>query len=488
MRIGIWLTVLTAVLAVPALPSAAHAAAPVAVWGDCPSTPVPRDPRTQCATVPVPLDYRRPDGPQISVAISRIPATGPAPRQGVLLLNSGGPGGAGLELPSQLGPLLPAEVRERFDLIGFDPRGAGHSSPVTCAIPAGTARDLIRPYPAPDGSIDRNVEYARETARGCAEQSGHLLPFITTANRARDLDRIRQALAEPALSYLGYSYGTYLGAVYATLFPRHTGRVILDSAIDPRLVWYDVFRTWAPAVAQRLPDFTEWAAARDTTYHLGPTPADVAATYRTLAGRLDRTPVTLPGGLVVNGNTLREMTRTALYSDSTFPALAQTWQALATPSSPPSTRIAAAVPADNATAAEYAVVCGDVSWPRDVGVYARNTALSRRLFPATAGMPANVGPCAFWPNRPVEPPVTVTGSGPRGVLVLQNRRDPVTPWTSGRGMRDSLGRRAALVTVDQGGHGVYLLGDNTCANAVATAFLTDGDLPAHDRLCPGNEE
>jgi hypothetical protein len=111
--------------------------------------------------------------------------------------------------------------------------------------------------------------------------------------------------------------------------------------------------------------------------------------------------------------------------------------------------------------------------------------VDRRLFPRTAGFPANLWPCPFWRFRPVEPPVTVTGRGPRNVLVLQNLRDPATPWITGYGLRQALGRRAAMVSVDQGGHGVYLFTVAPCASDIATRFLTTGGLPAHDRLCPG---
>jgi pimeloyl-ACP methyl ester carboxylesterase len=498
-----WLAVVAALAVLtPATPGYASTSSSESeiAWGACPAPlqPVRRDPREQCAALTVPLDYHRPDGPQISVEISRIPAADAALRHGILLLNSGGPGGPGLDLASQLAPLLPSAVLDRFDLIGFDQRGVGYSTPVTCAIDAHTAIDLTVPYPAPDGSIDRNVAYARDTARNCATQSGDLLPFITTANRARDMDRIRQAMGEPTLSYLGYSYGTYLGAVFTALFPERSDRIIVDSAIDPKLIWYNVFRTWGPAVALRLPDFTHWAAGHDATYHLGATAAAVTRTYYALAAKFDDVPLTLPNGMVVNGNIFREITRTALHNDVNFPSLAQTWQALATASSPPAHAFAAppdlraragqtmaAVPADNSTAAQYAVVCDDVSWPRRIDDYARNTTLSRRLFPATSGMPANVWPCAYWANRPAEPPVTVTDRGPRNVLILQNLRDPVTPWTSGLALRESLGHRAAFVSVDQGGHGVYLLTQSKCANDIATAFLVGGTLPGDDRLCAG---
>jgi pimeloyl-ACP methyl ester carboxylesterase len=466
-------------------------------WGACPPAPagVVRDPRQQCARLEVPLDYRKPHGRTIGIEISRIATARPGTRRGVLLFNPGGPGHWGLDMPDALLPAIPAAVTDAYDLIGFDPRGVEYSTPLTCGIPDDTPIDLRAPYPAPDGSIDRNVAYARRTAQSCARLSGDLLPYITTANTARDLDRIRAALGEPKLSYLGYSYGTYLGAVYTTLFPQRSDRIVLDSAVDPRRVWYDFLRTWDQAVALRLPDFTAWAAARDATYHLGATATAVEDTYYALIAKFDRTPLTLPSGLVVNGNLIRELTRQGLYDDVQFPSIAANWQQLAAvPDAPGANGVNAkafaalgtwAVPSDNETAAQDAVLCGDAAWPAALTTYSRNVRTARNLFPATGGMPDNLWPCAFWPNKPVEPPVTVTDRGPRNVLILQNRRDPATAWTSGLGLRQVLGRRAAFVGVDQGGHGVYLVSQAPCAAAIATAFLTTGTLPAHDQLCPG---
>ncbi|HET6531827.1 MAG TPA: alpha/beta hydrolase [Actinoplanes sp.] len=485
----LWLTVTVAIgllaASIPAGPGqAAAAASPAApskavTWGSCPGPDIGRDPRQQCATVAVPLDYRKPRGRTIDVAISRVPAA-PGQRRGILLTNPGGPGVPGLDLPSLLPVLFPAEVLNRYDVIGMDPRGVGASTPISCGISADTPLDLLLPYPAPDGSISRNVAFARSFAAGCAQHSGDLLPFITTANTARDMDVVRTALGERRLSFFGGSYGTYLGAVYATLFPRHTDRMVFDSAIDPRLVWRGFYRSWSEATALRLPDFTGWAAARDATYHLGATGRAVAGSYFAIAARLDRTPVTLPDGTLVNGNTFREYTRLQLTNDANFPGLAAGWRYFATGAG-----TAPVIPrfADNYVSVLNAIACNDTAWPRDPAVYARDVAVDRRLFPVAAGMPANIRSCAFWPHQPLEPPVRVTGRGPRNVLIVQNTRDPSTSWRNALGLRVALGRRAVLVTVNAGGH--IALGRGTCADTAAARFLTTGRLPAGDQLCPG---
>ncbi|MFI9552808.1 alpha/beta hydrolase [Nonomuraea endophytica] len=487
---------------------AAGAPAAAPVWGECTMPPQPgieRDPRQQCATLKVPLDYRAPRGRTIEITISRIATAQPGTRRGILLSNPGGPGDQGLDLPSALGTVLPQKVLDQYDLVGFDPRGIGHSTPVTCGIDPAPPRSQVLPYPAPDGGIQRNVSFARTTAAACAKHSGDLLRFITTANTARDMDRIRAVLGEPKLSYYGISYGTYLGAVYLSLFPGRGDRIVLDSAVDPGLVWRDMFRTWNEAFALRLPDFLTFAAERDAVYHLGATPDEVRRTYDRLTAALDERPLPNPGGPELDGNTLREITRSLLYLDIALPSLAEVWQALAeavsTGSGVDSAAVArlssaghvtagdrtgaADVPVDNNVAALYAVICNDAAWPRNVSLHARQVAADRRAWPMTAGMPSNIWPCAAWPTRPAEPPVTVTGNGARNVLILQNTRDPSTSLRSARGLRAALGRRAAMITVDQGGHGVFGLG--SCADEATNTFLATGELQARDRFCSAGD-
>ncbi|WP_371621642.1 alpha/beta hydrolase [Streptomyces sp. NBC_01116] len=453
-------------------------------WGPCPEDITA--PRLECSTLDVPLDYRRPDGRRIEIAISRLTSENPSKRRGVLVTNPGGPGGAGLDYPAVLaGAGLPREVLDSYDVIGFDPRGVGRSTPVTCDLTREQQyRGNFAPYAHTAADVAREAGYARTVAKQCAgSRTAPMLPHITTANTARDMDRIRAALGEQKLSYLGHSYGTHLGAVYATMFPERGDRVVLDSSMGPG--GYDVtaMRSFARGLEDRFPDFAAFAAARPR-YGLGATTEQVTAKFFELAERLDGKPIR-----GIDGTAFRAVTFERLYVDALMPHLAEFWQAVDTdrplPASPPP-------PAnlENLLAARHYVICNDSRWPRTVREYQRNVAFDRLRYPLLGGSTASIGPCAFWPTKRVEPPVRIGDRGPSNVLMVQNERDPGTPLSGARELRRAFGQRATLVTADQGGHGVHPFGGNTCAHDAVTAFLTTGQRPARDLACaaePGGQ-
>ncbi|MET0135881.1 MAG: alpha/beta hydrolase [Kibdelosporangium sp.] len=466
------------------------AAVPEPTWTDCPPPPppFPADPRIRCATLQVPLDYRAPAGRTIDIVISRIATAKPGLRRGILLHNGGGPGAPSLHLPAVYGMIYPREVLDRYDLIGFDPRGIGYSTPVTCGRSlAEYPADLLFPFPAPDGSITRNIEFAKEVARDCQVNGGEVLPHITTANTARDMDRIRVALGERKLSYNSGSYGSYLGAVYASLFADRSDRIVIDSNVDPNLVWHRQWALWDHGNELRFTDLASWLAERDTTYHLGATPAEIRRKYFELVARLDANPVRLPDFLVT-GNVFRAVNRGYVYHTLQFPDLADFWVFVdrgGEPSGPlagPARTASADVPEDNQLAALLAVTCGDAEAPRDIRHYRREVATNRARFPLMGGMGANLWPCAFW-RAPVEPPVEVTGKGPSNILMVQTLRDPATPYAGALGMRRTLGQRTKMVTVDTGNHGAYDPNTPSCATREVHKFLETGVLPGRDLFC-----
>lgn len=476
------LAIAATAVAVTAIPGGPVAATPDSVqWGPCSERATPQKaalPPLECSTLKVPLDYRDPDGRQIEIAISRLASKVPSQRRGVLLTSPGGPGITGLGYPAVLaGSGLPQEVLDSYDLIGFDPRGVGRSTPVTCDLtPEQQARGNVPPYAHTAADVAREAPNARAVAEQCAtSRTAWMLPHTTTANTARDMDRIRAALGEPRLSYLGASYGSYLGAVYTTMFPKRSDRIVLDSNLGPG--GYDVtaMRLLARGMEDRFPDFAAFAAARPE-YGLGATPERVKAKFFDLAERLETEPVQ-----GFDATWFRGVTFDRLYSDADMPLVARVWQALDAGQAPPATP---AFPnMENFMAARFSVICGDNRWPQTVRQYQRNVAVDRLKYPMLGGATAGIGPCAFWPDERVEPPVRIGHRGPSNVLMVQNERDPGTPPAGAQKLRRAFGKRATLVTADQGGHGVYPFGPSACANDAATAFLTTGRRPSQDLAC-----
>ncbi|GAB3143739.1 alpha/beta hydrolase [Amycolatopsis stemonae] len=466
-------TAVAVLAAVAGFPATAAASGPALAWGPCAGVPEPSQ-GLQCTSMSVPLDYARPGGQQITLAFSRLPAADPAKRRGVLLLNPGSQGDSQLSLPLQLIALgLPQSVRDTYDLVAFDPRGAGNSTRVTCDLPV---TFMIPPaYAVTNADVDKQAGVARQNAQGCAAApSAPLLPYITVRNVARDLDGIRAALGERKVSFLGYSFGAFLGATYATMYPARTDRFVLDSSTGPNGLDFTWSRRFAPGLEKHFPDFAAWAASQNATYGLGSTPEAVKAKYFELAAKLDQTPIE-----TVDGATFRWINEALTQSDATFPLLAQVYQQAAdgTISRPP-------LPPGFDFSGLLSIVCNMDGWPTDVEVYRRAVNHDRAAYPLLGAAAANVWACAFWPARKTEPQVRIGDHGPSNILMVQNLRDNGTDYPGGVEMRRALGDRARLVTVDQGGHRAYLFGTNACANATVARWLADGVRPAADTTCP----
>ncbi|AOS66043.1 alpha/beta hydrolase [Actinoalloteichus hymeniacidonis] len=477
------LTVVTAAVVTSLTPMGAAAATPGSLeWGDCPEGVA--SPGLECTTLDVPLDYRDPHGEQIEIAISRLASKNPEQRRGVLLTNAGGPGGESLIFPAAIEGLdAPQEVLDSYDIIGFDPRGVGHSTPVTCGSAEGHFTNI--PLYAPDeATVDAQAEASATVAEACgSSESAALLPHITTANTARDMDRIRAALGESTVSYFGVSYGTYLGSVYTTMFPERSDRFLLDSATGPGGWDAEFSRLFGRGVEDRFPDFAQYLAEHPE-YGFGSTPEEVEAKYLELAARLDETPS--PEGY--NGQLLRQVVFANLYYDSELPYLAEILQAFDTgqPIPEPAAQTAAtdpAIPADNYLASQLHVICNDSDWPESIDTYKQNVEEDRIKYPKFGAAGANITPCAFWPSEPIEPPVEITDEGPSNVLILHNLRDPATPLVGAQKLSDAFGDRARMITADQGGHLAYLWLDNPCANDLTTDFLVHGERPKQDVAC-----
>ncbi|WP_228473127.1 alpha/beta hydrolase [Streptomyces cyaneochromogenes] len=444
----------------------------------------------QCATIKVPLDYSRPNGKKLDLAISRLKTSKKSERRGVLLLNPGGPGGPGLDLPQLLAGELPKSVKNKYDLIGFDPRGIGQSSPVGCRLTDGE-QNWERAYKAE--TFAKDVKWARTVAEKCDARQGDKLRHITTRNTARDMDVIRAVLGEKKISYLGYSYGTYLGAVYTQMFPKRVDRFVLDSAVDPARVWRGMIQVWAEGSEPAFTRWTEWTAERNSTYKLGATPEAVRKTFYDLVAQADRKPIDLDG-TKLTGYDIRSGSRGTFFSvreaaesvvelkkaaaGSRRSAAPETTTPASPTPQPPS--FGRAVPSDNGTAGFWAVVCADTrNWPRDPEQYREDAIRDKARYPLYGDFVSNIMPCAFWKKNGGEAATKVDNKV--GALILQNEWDPQTPLTSGQGLRRVM-KGAKMVTVAGGvGHGIY--GSKSCADKTATAYLTTGRLPAADLTC-----
>ncbi|MER5501444.1 alpha/beta hydrolase [Streptomyces sp. NPDC002561] len=488
-----------------AAPAAAPAAAPVhqrLVWGPCPPQQQELNAAgARCTEVTVPLDHSDPGGPTIEIAVSRIGATAPrGERRGILLSNPGGPGGTGLDSTLALRPAL-KDVADRYDLIGFDPRFLGGSTPIACG-PAAPA-PAPGPTTTPRADFERSVRSARDTARRCLTHgdNARLLPHATTRNVARDMDAIRAALGERRLSYYGVSYGADLGAVYTQLFPRRADRVVIDSSTDPAATQYELFRRAGAPLEAALDEWAGWAARRNTVYRLGTTPARVRASVQRLLDGAERRPVTV-SGVRLDAPLLRLVLRQFIQHTEYDPALAGTVRDLTDAAAgrpvEPGPELAALLEllgspelADGMLGGAL-FMCGDRGWPaggwpKNPETYWANMERSRAAQPVFGplvnGMTA---PCAFWTSTSREPAPVIGNAVP--VLMLQARRDNNVPYEGALALHRRL-TGSRLVTADIRSHGVYGRGADgltpvPCADRAVDDYLRDGTLPGADLTCP----
>jgi pimeloyl-ACP methyl ester carboxylesterase len=471
----------------------------------------------ECTTIKVPLNYEQPGGTTIDVAVSRIKTSVPGKRRGVLLFNPGGPGAKGRSMPLEKRSEFPQEVLDQYDLVGFDPRGIGASSPITCDLSPEEQRELSQFKPE---TFATDVAWARAVADKCAAR-GETIAYITTRNTARDMDTLRGVLGEEKISYFGQSYGTYLGATYLQLFPERADRFVLDSAMDPALAWRGSFQAFAVGSRPAFDRWTQWTAQRHAQYRLGDTPAKVSAAFWDLVARADRTPIMYDGApwtgddirldaqegvfnLKEQATKIVDLTKapTAGTPAETPPAAgtpAETSPADApvsrpTPAGPSGAAVpttsptpavpvaAAAVPVDNHLAVLWAIACNDVTnWPRDPEQYRRDAIRDRVEYPLGGDSMSNIFPCAFWTVPHTERSATIDNASP--ALVVQNEWDAQTPSFSGIGLHRAL-KGSRLIFVDEGeGHGVYKKSGNACAYNAVNDYLNSGALPAADITC-----
>ena len=448
----------------------------------------------QCARLRVPLDYRDPGGRKLTLALARVPATAPAgQRQGALLVNPGGPGGSGLSLAGVVASGLSPSVATRYDIIGFDPRGVGSSVPALhCdrSFFAGPRPDYI-----PRTGHDERVLQARAKgyANGCKRRYGWLLPHMTTEDAARDIDSIRAALGQQKISYFAYSYGTYLGEVYATIFPERVRRMALDSVVDPTGVWYRDNIDQDYAFQGRMTAFFTWVAQHDNVYHLGPTAAEARAAWYRLRTKLRTRPVSGPSGAMIGPDEFDDTFLQGGYSDGLWPGLAaalSVYGRLANSEPLISQYEAFGAQNENEFAVYNAVQCSDAAWPRKWARWDRDTRAVYRTAPFQAWDNAwfNAA-CAYWPVPAPPRPPQVKGGDLAGILMIQGTLDAATPY-AGAQRAHRLFPTARMVVVQGGGNHGQSLDDpvNMCVDGYLNRYLATGELPRQpglvNAICP----
>ncbi|MFI8963873.1 alpha/beta hydrolase [Streptomyces sp. NPDC053493] len=446
----------------------------------------------RCADVVVPLDYRRPHGRTIKIAISRIAATDRRHRVGVLLLNDGGPGGATLGSPPRVRAAL-KDVAARYDIIGMDPRFVGRSNPLDCRWPVGSG---ILSAGTSRAAFDRQVAFQKDLAAKCRTNAGDLLPHASTRNTARDMDVIRAALGERKLHYLGVSYGTYLGTVYTQMFPGRAGRVVLDGALDPRVYGPGMLPHLVDANEHALADWAAWTAARHDTYGLGRTGPEVVAAVTGVVEAAGRAPLTVGTG----ADTFRlDDTQVPFVlfgglADDTDASRAGLASAVAALKAAADGRPPAPLPPDfvqllrfaftdadtAAGSAQMAILCADAAVPRDPEVYWRAVEAGRAAHPVLGPALNNINACAFW-DAPRERPTQVRHDVP--AMIVAATGDPRTVYPGSVALHDMLPSSRMVTLRGANTHGLYGFYGNACVDDAVTAYLGSGRLPRTDLTC-----
>ncbi|MFI6321566.1 alpha/beta hydrolase [Nonomuraea sp. NPDC050556] len=414
----------------------------------------------ECARLVVPLDHTQPYGPQISLSVIRLPASGE--RIGTLIVNPGGPGVSGIDYARAALSSFSGNLRDRFDIVGYDPRGVGASSPVRCLPPSSLdaflAMDATPDTPAEVSSLRRA---ASGFAAGCQKLSGRLLPHLSTLDGARDLDLLREALGEPRLTFLGKSYGTLLGALYADLFPGRVRALVLDGALDPALDRERLNLEQAQGFAAAL------AAC---------CPSGVSDLLR----RTDRSPLEGGGARPVTESLATLGTLTPLYDRTTWPQLTQALDQAAHGDGSLLLRNADNLVGrqedgtyTNQTEANMAVNCIDGPYPNTIPA-APGPFASFFLWSAL--------PCTYWPAKPALTPRRVQAHGAPPILVVGTTRDPATPYAWSRALASELDS-GVLLTYEGDGHTAYFNG-STCVDDAVDTYLITTRPPTPGTVCP----
>jgi pimeloyl-ACP methyl ester carboxylesterase len=449
-------------------------------WTQCPDRP-----EVQCGTLRVPLDWARPRGKKITLALARHRATDPAHRIGALFVNPGGPGGGGVQIATYADLIFSPELVSRFDIVGVDPRGIVGSTPVTCRPGPQPGFTL---FPRTEAQFAQMVRQNRELGRGCLEQTGPLLGHVDTVSVARDHEAVRIGLGERAFNWLGLSYGTQIGANYAQLFPRRVRAMVFDGALDHSASTVGLLADEIATVEDAFNRFAVWCRTTSTCAMAG---KDVARAYDEIVARADASPIPVPGAdHPVTGEDIRLTTPSYLEfkEPSVFEPISG-WVRLGAAIHDTLAGDASAFsipPFQNPTERAFgslAVACQD--YALEVRTFAdmqRRIQLGRYLAPHLQGGSQSwlINRCIGWPVPPSNPPHPLNVHGVPPVLIVNATHDANTSYKWAHVVAAQI--RGSIVFTRLGdGHTSYLV--SPCTRAVVDRYLVDRVIPGPAQVC-----
>jgi pimeloyl-ACP methyl ester carboxylesterase len=452
--------------------------------------------KMQCATATAPLDWSKPTGKTISLALIRHVATGTS--LGSLFVNPGGPGGSGYDfLASGVTSAVDKTLAKNYDIVSWDPRGVGKSTAISC----GSAKTLdhylfdLGPNDVVDSEVgtdkwfDESDKLTTDFGAECAKGSGDLLAHVSTLDTAKDLDMLRANLGQQKLTYLGYSYGTFIGATYAETFPDKTGKLVLDGAVDPAESYVNVVVTQSKGFENALRAYIAWCLPQKDCPFTG-TVDQAIAKVSTLLDTLDKSPIKNDDGRQLGGATMQTAIDEPLYSKNYWSYLNQLFSDVFSGSASIAFALADSyydrnqngTYSSNLIVAFLATTCLD--YPAKQSRAASRAEAKRvegeaPLFGKDAGYAAHG--CYGWPTDAVRTPAPIAAKGSSDILVLGTTNDPATPYANAVSLAKQL-ENGHLVSYTGEGHTAYN-GDSTCIDETVDAYFVSGTVPATDPQC-----
>ncbi len=457
-------------------------------WAPCKDKP-----QMQCANVKVPLDYKKPGGKAITVAMAKVPAKGGKPI-GSLFVNPGGPGESGIDLVSRADKSFSKDVIDKYDIIGFDPRGVGSSTPVDCIDNRELGKIL-------DSDIDTSTEagrkarkaQARQIAKGCKDKSGELLAHVGTESAARDLDVLRGLVGDKKLNYLGFSYGTSLGGMYADIFPKKVGRMVLDGAANPQQSFLPSTYTQMLSFEKSFERYAEWCVKAGNC-SLG---SSVDAAKKKMRALLDQARVkpfkTSDPNRFLNQAMLHSAVISLLYEDRTWSVFNQAFDQLIKQNDGSLfLKVFDATSSregdgnkGNRTEAYWAINCADYAQESEAD-YLKYAKKLKREAPAIGSFSAEddiaMHVCAELPYHPKANPGPYRAKGSAPIVVIGTKYDPATPYHWAQALHKSLSN-SVLLTWEGDGHTAYGRG-SSCIDSAVDKYLLTGEVPKDGLDCP----